>query len=192
MPEAGTYPVRVTPDREPFTEEELRSVTVGALEPLAERIRLVEYDPRWPVLYEREAERVQEALGDRALRIEHTGSTSVPGLAAKPIIDMLLVAADSADEDSYLPHLERAGYALRVREPRWHEHRMFRGSDPAVNLHVHTLGCPEIDRMLTFRDRLRTDAGERLLYERAKRELAEKDWKYAKSYVIEEIIARTR
>ena len=185
-------------DREPFTEEELRAVTVGALEPLAERIRLVEYDPRWPVLYEREAERVRRALGERALRIEHTGSTSVPGLAAKPIIDMLLVVADSADEDSYLPSLERAGYVLRIREPEWHEHRMFRGSDPAVNLHVHTLGCPEIDRVLTFRDRLRADAGERLLYERAKRELAEKDWRYvqnyadAKSYVIEQIIARMR
>jgi GrpB-like predicted nucleotidyltransferase (UPF0157 family) len=190
--------VRVTPDREPFTEEELRSATVGALEPLAERIRLVEYDPGWPVLYEREAERVRKALGERALQIEHTGSTSVPGLAAKPIIDMMLVVADSADEDSYLPHLERAAYVLRIREPGWHEHRMFRGSDPAVNLHVHTLGCPEIDRVLMFRDRLRTDAGERLLYERAKRELARKDWKYvqnyadAKSYMIEEIIARTR
>jgi GrpB-like predicted nucleotidyltransferase (UPF0157 family) len=188
----------VDPHREPFTEEALRSATVGALEPLSDRIRLVEYDLRWPGLYEREAERVREALGEGALRIEHTGSTSVPGLAAKPIIDMLLVVADSADEDSYLPHLERAGYVLRIREPGWHEHRMFRGIDPAVNLHVHTLGCPEIDRMLTFRDRLRTDAGERLLYERAKRELAEKDWKYvqnyadAKSYVIEEIIARTR
>ncbi|MEX2558182.1 MAG: GrpB family protein [Actinomycetota bacterium] len=188
----------MTPDREPITEEELRSVTIGALEPLAERIRLVEYDPRWPALYERKAERVREALGKQALRIEHTGSTSVPGLAAKPVIDMLLVVVDSADEDSYLPPLARAGYTLRVREPRWHEHRMFRGSDPAVNLHVHTLGCPEIDRMLTFRDRLRADAGERLRYERVKRELAEKDWKYvqnyadAKSYVIEEIIARTR
>ena len=186
------------PEREPFTEEELRTVTVGALEPLADRILLVEYDPRWPVLYEREAERVREALGERALRIEHTGSTSVPELAAKPVIDMLLVVADSADEDSYLPHLERAGYTLRVREPRWHEHRMFRYTEPAVNLHVHTIGCPEIDRILTFRDRLRADARERLLYERAKRELAEKNWKYvqnyadAKSYVIEEIIARTR
>src|SRR5687767_7774033 len=126
------------PER-PLTDAELESVTVGPLEPLTEPIRLVEYDLEWPVLYEREAERVRGALGERALRIEHTGSTSVPDLAAKPIIDMLLVVADSADEDSYLPSLERAGYTLRVREPDWHEHRMFRGSDPAVNLHVHTM-----------------------------------------------------
>lgn len=185
------------PERQ-FTDAELAAVTIGELEPLTGRITLVAYDPAWPELFRRERDRIIGALGDRALLVEHTGSTSVPGLAAKPIIDIALGVRDSADEPAYVPALESAGYVLRIREPDWHEHRMLKGRDPEVNLHVHTTGCPEIDRMLIFRDRLRADAGERLLYERAKRELAERDWKYVQNYadaktrVIEEIIARTR
>ena len=181
---------------EEHTEQDLRAVTIGPLEELNGPVALSEYDPAWPVAYQKEERRVREALGDRALRIEHTGSTSVPGLAAKPIIDMLLVVADSADESSYVPDLERAGYVLRIREPDWHEHRLLKGRDPDVNLHVHSDGDPEIDRILAFRDRLRADAIERRRYEDAKRELARKRWKYvqnyadAKSEVIEDIISR--
>ena len=87
--------------------------------------------------------------------LEHTGSTSVPGLAAKPIIDITLAVPDSSDEDAYAPALEAAGYVLRIREPDWHEHRVFKGPDTNVNLHVFSDGCPEIDRMLRFRDWLR-------------------------------------
>src|SRR5262249_27232018 len=129
---------------------------------------------------------------------EHTGSTSVPGLAAKPIIDITLVVADSADEPAYVPALEAAGYVLRIREPDWHEHRGLKGPDTIVNLHVFSRGCAEIERMLIFRDRLRSDDAERELYEAVKRELAEKDWEYvqhyadAKSEVVEAIIARAR
>lgn len=89
---------------------------------------------------EREEERIRAALGERALQIEHVGSTAVPGLAAKPIIDINLVVADTRDEDAYVPDLEAAGYVLRVREPEWFEHRMFRGGDPRVNLHVYSTG----------------------------------------------------
>jgi GrpB-like predicted nucleotidyltransferase (UPF0157 family) len=84
------------------------------------RILLAGYNPHWPELFEREADRVRAVLGSRALRIEHTGSTSVPNLAAKPIIDMLLVVADSADEGAYVPALEAAGYSLRIRETNWY------------------------------------------------------------------------
>ncbi len=87
-----------------------------------------EYDPAWPCLFEREAQRIRGALGERALMVEHVGSTSVPGLAAKPIIDILLVVADSADEASYVPDLEAVGYVLRIREPEWHQHRVFKGA----------------------------------------------------------------
>jgi GrpB-like predicted nucleotidyltransferase (UPF0157 family) len=89
--------------------------------------------------------RQNPGLHGRGLRIEHVGSTSVPGLAAKPVIDVLLVVANSADEDAYSPTLQSAGYLLRVREPNWYEHRMFKGPDADANLHVFSFGCPEID-----------------------------------------------
>ena len=111
-------------------------------------------------------------LGSLALRIEHAGSTSVPGLAAKPIIDLLLVVAYSAQEDAYAPALEAAGYVLRIRELNWYEHRMFKGPDTDINLHVFSSGCPEIDRMLTFRDWLRSNAVDRDLYARTKAALS--------------------
>src|SRR5215204_6210258 len=114
-------------DHLPVSEEYLRAHTVNELEPLSACIRIVNYDPRWPHLYQREAERIRSILGNRALQIEHTGSTSVLGLAAKPVIDILLVVADSAKESEYAPALERAGYQLHIREPGWHEHRMFKG-----------------------------------------------------------------
>jgi GrpB-like predicted nucleotidyltransferase (UPF0157 family) len=180
------------------TEDELRAVTIGPLTPLSEPIVLANYDPGWPELFEREVERIRAALGEAALQIEHVGSTSVPGLAAKPVIDIVLVVADSADEDSYVPPLEAAGYVLRIREPDWYEHRVFKGPDTNVNLHVFSRGCVEIDRMLAFRDLLRRNESERELYERTKRELAGQEWKYvqnyadAKSEVVEAIIARAR
>ena len=97
-------------NRSPLTEEQIRSHTIGTLKPLSSRILIVDYDQQWPELFGREAVRIRAALGNRALRIEHTGSTAVPGLVAKPIIDMLLVVIDSTDEDAYVPDLEAAGY----------------------------------------------------------------------------------
>jgi GrpB-like predicted nucleotidyltransferase (UPF0157 family) len=156
----------------------------------------MDFDPLWTEVFRREADRIRTLLGCRALQIEHTGSTSVPGLAAKPIIDILLVVADSSDEPAYVPILERAGYSLRLREPNWHEHRMFKGPAADINLHVFSSGCSEINRILSFRDRLRSNEADRDLYERTKRDLAEKEWADvqdyadAKSAVIEEILAR--
>jgi GrpB-like predicted nucleotidyltransferase (UPF0157 family) len=112
----------------------------------------VDYDPHWPELFAREADRIGSLLGSGALRIDHAGSTSVPGLAAKPVIDVLLEVADSAAEDAYAPTLEAVGYVLRIREPHWYRHRIFKGPDTDINLHVFSCGCPEIDRMPLFRD----------------------------------------
>ena len=182
----------------PSTEEQIRAAHVGELVPLVGSIQIVDYDSEWPRLFEREAERIQAALGERVLLIEHVGSTSVPGLAAKPRIDVLLLVTDSADEPAYVPALEAAAYVLRIREPDWYEHRMFNGLDTDINLHVFSPGCPEIDRMLLFRDWLRSNASDRRLYERTKRELARKDWRYTQNYadaktaVVEEILARAR
>lgn len=115
-------------------------------------------------------------LRGNALRIEHVGSTSVPELAAKPVIDVLLVVADSAQETDYVPALEAAGFELRIREPGWHEHRMFQVPERNVNLHVFSAGSSEIDRMLAFRDWLRSNASDREFYARTKRALAQQDW----------------
>jgi GrpB-like predicted nucleotidyltransferase (UPF0157 family) len=178
-----------------MTDAEIRAVTVGEIVPPA-RITLAAYDPAWPALYAREAKRIQAALGDRVLLLEHVGSTSVPGLAAKPRIDVLLVVADSAEEATYAPDLEAAGYVLRIREPDWFEHRMFKGPDTAVNLHVFSPGCTETQRMLRFRDHLRRNDADRQLYERTKREIADRVWTHAQNYadakspVIDEILAR--
>jgi GrpB-like predicted nucleotidyltransferase (UPF0157 family)/uncharacterized protein YhfF len=177
-------------------EEQLLATMVGDARPSTGPVRLLEYDHEWPRAFAREADRVRRALGDAALQIEHVGSTSVPGLAAKPIVDILLVVADSSDEPAYGPALERQGYVLRIREPDWHEHRLFKGPDININLHVFSTGCPEIERMLLFRDWIRGSGPDRELYERAKRDLARTDWEYVQDYadaktgVVEEILAR--
>src|SRR4051812_17748775 len=142
-------------------EAELRRVTLGEPDRLDGLVTLVEHDPRWPELYAREAARIRAALGLKARRIEHLGSTSVPGLIAKPLIDIVPAVDDSADEAAYVPALEAAGYALRICEPDWHQHRMLNGPDTDVNLHVFSVGSPEIVRMTRFRDRLRADRADR-------------------------------
>jgi GrpB-like predicted nucleotidyltransferase (UPF0157 family) len=178
-------------------DERIRAVTVGEL-PTNQEIVFVEYDPQWPALFEQAAEQIRSALGDAALQVDHVGSTSVPGLTAKPLIDINLVVADTTAEEAYVPQLEAAGYVLRIREPDWYEHRMLRGYDPPVNLHVFSPGCPEIDKMLLFRDWLRANESDRELYSRTKRQLGGKEWKYVQNYadaktaVVEEILARAR
>ena len=159
-------------------------------------IEIVEYNPQWPTVFQEHARRIAQALGDTALGIEHIGSTSVPGLAAKPIIDILVVVRNSADEESYVPALEAIGYQLRVREPDFHEHRMLRPPSREVHIHVFSVGSLEIGRYLTFRDRLRSDPEDKRLYEQTKRELARREWTDmndyadAKTDVIEAIIGR--
>lgn len=180
------------------TEDELRAVTVGEPQRLDGTISLAEYDPAWPAQFAVEADKIRGALGERALLLEHVGSTSVPGLAAKPILDILLVVANSADESAYVPALEQAGYVLRIREPNWYEHRLLRGIGPAVNLHVLSPDCAETERMLLMRDWLRTHPDDRELYERTKRQLALKTWQFVQNYadaktaVVEDILARAR
>jgi len=169
------------------------SVFIGGHE--KREIRIVDYNPDWPAQYQHHASIIAAALGNILLRIEHIGSTSVPELAAKPIIDILVVVADSADETSYLPALESAGYELRVREPNFYEHRMLRTPAKDVHIHVYSVGVPEIERNIAFRDRLRTHPDDRKRYEETKRTLAKQSWSnmdayaQAKTEVIETIIS---
>jgi GrpB-like predicted nucleotidyltransferase (UPF0157 family) len=177
-------------------EAELQAVRLQKVEVLGKPVELAAYDPAWPDLYEREAEKIRAALGDRIRLLEHAGSTSVPSLAAKPIIDIVLAVADSADEGAYVPPLEQAGYVLTIREPDWYEHRLVKPPDLSANVHIFSEGCVEIDRMLAFRDRLRSDEEDRELYERTKRDLAQRTWTYTQDYadakteVVEAILLR--
>jgi len=181
---------------EPTTEDELAEIMIGGPTLLNGQITLSEYDPEWPVLFDAERVKIISAIGDTALLIEHVGSTSVPELCAKPIIDILLVVPDSADESTYVPQLEAAGYVLRIREPEWEGHRLFRGTDPALNLHVFSPGSKEIVRMQLMRDWMRAHPEDRDLYASTKRALAAQEWKYVQNYadakttVIEQIMSR--
>jgi GrpB-like predicted nucleotidyltransferase (UPF0157 family) len=183
--------------QKPETDEEMAAIRIsGVATPHNAPITLSPYDPAWPAQYEAEAAKIRAALGDGALVLEHVGSTSIPGLCAKPILDILLAVADSADEDSYVPALTAQGYRLHLREPDWEQHRVMKGDAPMVNLHVFSAGSGEIARMLGFRDRCRTHPEERRLYEETKRALAARTWRHvqhyanAKSEVVEAIIAR--
>lgn len=182
----------------PMTEEQIMAVTIGPRQPLNSTIYLAAYDPAWPSLFTRLEKQIQEALGEDMLLLEHVGSTSVPGLSAKPIIDMVMAVADSSDEAAYVQPLEERGFTLRIREPDWYEHRVLKPPEIAGNLHVFSAGCPEIERMVLFRNWLRTHADDRSLYEATKRELATRTWKYTQSYadakseVVEAILARAR
>lgn len=133
------------------TEEQIRAYTIGELRPLTASIVVSDHDPGWPASFEREATRICAILGARVELLEHAGSTSVPDLPAKPIIDIILAVQDSSDEAAYVPAMETAGYVLRIREPEWLEHRVFKGPDTDINLHVFTVGCPEIAQMLLLR-----------------------------------------
>jgi GrpB-like predicted nucleotidyltransferase (UPF0157 family) len=166
---------------------------VGGLEPCV--VRLVDYDPAWPERFEVERSRILSVFGHLARRIEHVGSTSVPGLAAKPIIDVLVELDDPEDDDSYQSRLESAGFVLRVREPR---HRMYRTPECDMHVHVHPTGSDEVADYLLLRDWLRSHADDRRLYAETKRALAAREWRDANYYaeakgpVIEQIKARAR
>ena len=189
-------------ERDPYDvawyDQYLDQITGGDVQLLTRSIEIREYDPEWPRLYAREETRIRSALGDRVVRIAHAGSTSVPGLPAKPIVDIVLEVPDSSDESSYVTDLEAAGYRVVIREPEWFEHRVFKGPDTNVNLHTFTAGCEEVDRMLLFRDHLRASSEDRELYARTKRELAAHDWKYVQQYadaktaVVQAIMTRAR
>jgi GrpB-like predicted nucleotidyltransferase (UPF0157 family) len=159
-------------------------------------IELSDYSNQWPLQFRAQKQRIETALPGRVVLLEHIGSTSVPGLAAKPIIDICLAVADATDETTYVPDLEAVGFVLHAREPGWDEHRLLKHQDPPTNLHVFAVGAAEIRRCLLFRDRLRSDPRDRALYESTKRRLAARRWEYVQSYadaksdVVAAIIAR--
>ncbi len=172
-------------------DQYLDKILIGGRE--RREIVIVDYDPAWPQRFEHERARIDAALGGTARGIHHIGSTSVRGLAAKPIIDILVIVDDPDDERAFEPALTGAGYELRVREPG---HRMFRTLAKDVHVHVLARGDAEVDRHLVFRDQLRSSPEDRERYQQLKRSLAEREWSDmnhyadAKGPLIDEIIAR--
>ena len=148
---------------------------VGGVEPLTHELH--EYDERWPTLYAEHERRIRAALP--GVTIEHIGSTSVPGLAAKPIIDIVVAVDDITAEEDYLDALLSIGYVLRVREP---EHRLVRTPERDVHVHIYERGTPAVSEYLRLRDRLRTDPADRDLYESTKRELMSQSWSDMNEY----------
>jgi GrpB-like predicted nucleotidyltransferase (UPF0157 family) len=174
----------MTPPYDPHSPDADPSKPVNTRTAINGQVTLVAYDPAWPVMFQREEKRIRAALGDRALTIEHVGSTSVPGLIAKPCIDILLVVPDAGDDPAYVPDLEAAGYVLRISEELddWGPHRVFKGSEINLNLHVLSVGSPEIRRFLDFRDWIRAHSEDRDRYADAKRQLAGREWRYMQDY----------
>ena len=136
-------------------------------------IAVVEPDPSWPAQFAELAVRIRRSLGDRILELDHIGSTSVPDLPAKPIIDIDLTVADTSDEAAYVPALEQEGFVLQAREPRWHGHRLLLAASPPANLHVWNPDSPEAIRHRMFRDWLRDHPDDRRRYGAAKRAAAD-------------------
>jgi len=174
-------------------DRHLDAVLIGGREPFTPVVS--DYDPAWPVRFGELEARIRSALGDIALAVEHIGSTSVPQLAAKPIVDVLVVVADVDDEPSYVSALEEAGFVLRVREER---HRMFRTPERDVHIHVYSSGDQAIADYLDLRDWLRVDESDRALYAGVKRDLAQRPWTDmnhyadAKTDVIKQVLGRAR
>ncbi|KAI0203548.1 GrpB domain protein [Astrocystis sublimbata] len=162
-------------------------------------LEIVEYNKEWPAKFADVESIIRGALGNRVVLLQHVGSTSVPGLAAKDIIDIDLEVADPADEDSYVPDLKTAGFQLLFREPKWYNHRFFHLEDPYTNLHVFGPGCPEAARHRMFRDWLREHEDDRQLYAESKREAASlslaanegtMEYTYRKEPVVRDILRR--
>lgn len=165
-----------------LSDEYIEKCIVSGQKEHNQKILLVEYDEQWPILFEKEKKRISQILKDKALMIEHIGSTSVAGLSAKPIIDILLVVEDAGCEEDYVEALCQQGYVLRIKEPDFENHHMFKGPDTDINLHVFSKGSKEIDKYLIFRDYLRAHPEVRMLYEETKKKLAQKKWKYVQNY----------
>ena len=161
--------------------DNLKRVTIGQPQSAKDGITIVDYDPNWPIVFE-QLKQAMDGVLKIPHRIEHCGSTSVPGLCAKPIIDILLLVEKPQDEMDYVRSLEKLGYKLRIREPQWYDHRMLKKEDPQVNLHVFAMDCPEARRMLLFRDWLRCHDDDMELYGSTKKELAKQDFEYVQDY----------
>lgn len=181
---------------EGYSDQKLAEITVGESRELNGTISLVDYDSAWSQRFDEIERYIWDALGEQVVLLEHVGSTAVPGLVAKPIIDIVLEVRNATDESAYVPDLEGKGFTLRIREPDWHGHRLLTLGDS--NLHVFSEGCEETTRMVEFRDWLRSHPEDRRLYQETKQALAKQVWKHTQNYadakteIVEKIMSRIR
>lgn len=181
---------------DPFAPNADRSTPVNTPTTVDGSVVLLPYDLKWAEMDQSEAARIRKALREKACVLEHIGSTAVPGLSAKPCIDIVLGVEDSADEDAYVPQLDAAGFVLRLRHPDWSEHRLFKSERINVNLHVWSAGSSEIDRHVDFRNWLRAHPEDREAYNEAKQRIAAgefatmPDYADAKNAIVQEIQSR--
>jgi GrpB-like predicted nucleotidyltransferase (UPF0157 family) len=193
--ELAEYPKEIT-QRFLGSPEQNAIALVGERPARWDHIVIEEYDPAWVDWFAAAASLLGEALGGLVIVIEHVGSTSVPGLPAKPVIDIDLLIDDTADESRYAPALEALGYRLVLREPWWFGHRMHVSPAEDVHLHLWPGDAPEPIRHRLFRDWLRSHREDRDLYAATKRRLARDtadqpgDYSLAKNDVIDDIYAR--
>ncbi|HUQ21216.1 MAG TPA: GrpB family protein [Gemmatimonadaceae bacterium] len=148
-------------------------------------VRVVEYNPGWPDLFAKEAERIRAVVDASHLSVtlEHTGSTSIQGLAAKPIIDILAGYPDGAIVHDYIEALQAAGYTHRG-EQGIPGREFFRRGDPrSYHVHMVLIGSPFWNDHLLFRDRLRADASLRDAYGALKLDLAKRYPRDREAYI---------
>lgn len=131
-------------------------------------LSIVAPNPDWPKIYTELEAQILYALGPACEYIAHVGSTSVPGLPAKNIIDIDVTVKDATDEATYVPALEAIGFQFFSRERHYYEHRLFISYSPHANLHVYCNESAEVIRHRIFRDRLRKSPSDRDLYAIAK------------------------
>jgi GrpB-like predicted nucleotidyltransferase (UPF0157 family) len=159
-------------------------------------IELVPYDPAWPARFDSWKARLLEVLPSAARRIDHVGSTAVPGLAAKPVIDIQVSVEDLFDEAAYVPAIESVGIQLRSRDDEHRFFRPFEGRPREVHVHVCSAGSDWERRHLVFVAYLRADAEARDAYLKAKQSAAARwaddriAYTEAKDVVIREILER--
>lgn len=138
-------------------------------------ISVVPYDPSWPEQFELEAAKIQQALGDNCIHIHHIGSTAVPGLDAKPVIDMIPVVKNIRTVDSCNEVMEALGYSVEGEFGTPFRRFFIKGGDQRThNIHVYEKGNPEIERHVTFRDHLRAHPDVAAEYAKLKQEVASK------------------
>ncbi len=174
-------------------DAELDEALIGGREKSA--IVIADYDAGWPARFDELALQINAVLSGKVLFVEHIGSTAVPGLSAKPIIDILLTVASLEGEGDCVGQLESAGFVLRVRESG---HRMFRTAEKDVHIHIYERTAEQITDYRDLRDWLRVSEADCDLYSVTKRQLAQQEWtdmNYyadAKTAVIQEILGRAR
>jgi GrpB-like predicted nucleotidyltransferase (UPF0157 family) len=167
----------------PFDDDEAGVERIAHRKVPTPQLEIGEPDPAWFTHFETFRSRIEAAFHaahkstgldtPTVIAINHIGSTSVPSLPAKAVIDIDLILSSLTNEPSYVPALESAGFQFLLREPKWHGHRFFVGVEPmSCNLHVWGPKCAEVERHRIMKEWLISNREDRELYAQTKRDCA--------------------